>query len=630
MRSRSPRSLVYLGDACNSHETGAGHPNIRRYPLLLSSLPPACAHDGVGCSRCSGAGRRERGAEHDPVSKGSPAWKNVLSSEVKVPALPKQEPAVALGHGRYQMRSKITGPHGTNIEGRSPGSLLLVIALAFVLDACGASVNWRYPRTPSTAFSEPETTNVGALFQRVAAPHRGLSGFLKVQSDQDAFMVRLAMADLAEKTLDAQYYIWNNDTTGRILGEHLLRAADRGVRVRVLIDDNYMTKARDLGMIALLDGHPNLKVRFFNPVTNRGSRTLSFIADFSRVNHRMHNKLFITDNALAIVGGRNIADEHFGVNAELNYRDLDVLAAGPIVGDLSAAFDLFWNSAWAIPVGAVVSEVPSEDEIRAIRARSEELAAETPYPYPVYQDNNQDLHARLLRARDQFIWAPGHVFVENPSRVTTDPSRVIVTALAERIGRADHEVSIESPYFVMREQGISIMRNFIERGGKVRVLTNSAASTDEPPAQAGYDNTRKALLQAGVELYELRRNSNMRRKWSMLARKSTGALHAKVIVFDRQSVWIGSFNLDPRSIGINTEVGVMIDSREIATQVADFMEGGVTPERAYHVTLDEKGDLLWTTEIDGKEVRYHREPAIGLGRRFAIGILRLLPIQNEL
>jgi putative cardiolipin synthase len=555
--------------------------------------------------------------------------RNVFSSEGRVPALLKQEPAVALRPGRYQARSKITGSRGTNIEWRSSRSLVLLIALASTLYACGARVNWRYPRTPSTAFTAPQTTSVGALFQGVAARHQRLSGFLLVPEDRDAFMARLAMADLAEKTLDAQYFIWESDTTGRILGEHLLRAADRGVRVRVLIDDDYLTAARDLGMIALLDGHPNLKVRFFNPVTNRGSRTMSFIADFGRVNHRMHNKLFVMDNTLAIVGGRNIVDEHFGVNAVFNYRDLDVMAAGPIVADLSAAFDSFWNSAWAIPVRAVVSKVLPEDELREIRTRSEARAAATAYPYPMYQ-SNEELHARLLRARDRFIWAPAHVFVENPARVTTDASRVIVTTLADRMGKTEHEVSIESPYFVLREQGIEMMRNFTARGGKVRVLTNSAASTDEPPAQAGYANTRKALLQAGVDLYELRPDSNMPRAWSTRARKSTAALHAKVVVFDRQSVWIGSFNLDPRSIGINTEIGLMIDSPELATQVADFMEGGVAPGSAYHVTLDEKGDLLWTTDIDGREVRYHSDPAIGLGRRLEIGTLRLLPIQNEL
>ena len=166
-------------------------------------------------------------------------------------------------------------------------------------------------------------------------------------------MARLAMAELAEKTLDGQYYIWDGDTTGLILADRLLRAADRGVRVRLLIDDHYMTEARDAS-IAALDAHPNIEIRFFNPVRNRRWRIMSFLADFGRVNHRMHNKLFVMDNAVGIVGGRNIADIYFGVRADHNYRDLDVMTAGPIVGELSASFDLFWNSEWAIPVAAVV------------------------------------------------------------------------------------------------------------------------------------------------------------------------------------------------------------------------------------------------------------------------------------
>jgi putative cardiolipin synthase len=511
---------------------------------------------------------------------------------------------------------------------RSSRSLILVIALAVALQACGATVNWRYPRPPSTAFNEPETTSVGALIREVAARHPGTSGFLPIPENGDAFMARLAMADLAEKSLDAQYYIWDSDTTGRILGEYLLRAADRGVRVRVLIDDHYMTAARD-SAIAILDSHPNLEVRFFNPVSNRDSRTMSFLTDFSRVNHRMHNKLFVMDDTIAIVGGRNIADVYFGVEAQHNYRDLDVMAAGPIVDDVSAAFDLFWNSEWAIPVGAVVSTLPTPEQLRTVRAQAEEQVAEKGYPYPIYQ-TKEDLHARLLRARDRLVWAPARVFVEHPSRVTSDTSRVILTALADRVEKAQHEVSIESPYFVLRKRGIELLQDFIRRGGKVRALTNSAAATDVLPAQAGYENTRKTLLQAGVDLYELRPDTNMPRKWSILSFGSKAALHAKTVVFDRQSVWIGSFNLDPRSIGLNTEVGLMIDSPEIAEQVAEIMEGGVTPGSAYHVPLDENGDLLWTTEVDGKEVRYHSDPTTGFWRRLQIGTLRLLPIEDQL
>jgi putative cardiolipin synthase len=248
--------------------------------------------------------------------------------------------------------------------------------MAFLLSACSAAVNWDYPRVPSNAFAHPETTSVGALFQEAADKHPGLSGFSIIRQGGPAFMARLAMADLAEKTLDGQYYIWDGDTTGLILADHLLRAADRGVRVRLLIDDHYMSESRDEN-IAALDAHPNIEIRFFNPVRNRRWRMMSMLAEFGRVNHRMHNKLFVMDNAVGIVGGRNIADVYFGVSTDHNYRDLDVMNAGPIVNDLSASFDMFWNSEWALPVAAVVEERATEKDLRALRKRLEEKLAAT-------------------------------------------------------------------------------------------------------------------------------------------------------------------------------------------------------------------------------------------------------------
>ena len=230
-------------------------------------------------------------------------------------------------------------------------SMFPILAVALLVSAC-STINWDYPRTPSNAFVHPETTTVGALFQEAADKHPGLSGFSIIREGGTAFMARLAMADLAEKTLDGQYYIWDGDTTGLILADHLLRAADRGVRVRLLIDDHYMTESRD-NNIAALDAHPNIEIRFFNPVRNRRWRMMSLLAEFGRVNHRMHNKLFVMDNAVGIVGGRNIADAYFGVQKDHNYRDLDVMNAGPIVNEISASFDLFWNSEWALPVAAV-------------------------------------------------------------------------------------------------------------------------------------------------------------------------------------------------------------------------------------------------------------------------------------
>src|SRR5262245_11335037 len=326
-------------------------------------------------------------------------------------------------------------------------SMLPILAAVLLLGACSPAVNWDYPRKPSNTFEQPETTTVGALFQEEAEKHPSLSGFAIIRQGGPAFMARVAMADLAEKTLDGQYYIWDGDITGLILADRLLRAADRGVRVRLLIDDHYMTEVRDAS-IAALDAHPNIEIRFFNPVRNRRWRMMSFLAEFGRVNHRMHNKLFVMDNAVGIVGGRNIADVYFGVRADHNYRDLDVLSAGPIVNELSGSFDLFWNSEWALPVAAVVKERATEQDLQALRKRLQEKLTATGYPYPI-DERLAGLRERLVQIRDNFIWAPGKVFVEQPSRVDTNADNVIALALRQRASEVERELLIESPYFVL-------------------------------------------------------------------------------------------------------------------------------------------------------------------------------------
>ena len=508
-------------------------------------------------------------------------------------------------------------------------SLIATLGLIFLLSGCGSIVDWDYPRTSSTALAQPETTTIGTLFQEAADRHPGQSGFGLLRDGSRAFMGRLAMADLAEKTLDAQYYIWDVDTTGRILADRLIRAADRGVRVRLLLDDTYQTEEKDLG-VAALDAHANIEVRFFNPVANRRWRMWSFLSDFGRVNHRMHNKLFIVDNAVGVVGGRNIADIYFGVRADHNYRDLDVAMAGPIVRELSANFDLFWNSEWAIPAGAMVAEQATERDFLAGKERLSAKIAVTGYPYPI-DEHLAGLRARLVQIRDEFIWAPGRVLAEDPARVSTDDGGNIITeAILQRIGETERELLIESPYFILLARGLQEVRELTARGVTVRILTNSAATNDVMAAHAGYANTRKELLKAGAELYELRPDTNMNREWSVLAGKSRAALHAKAFVFDRESVFIGSFNLDPRSRFINTEIGVMIDSPTIAGQVAEFIDEGVFPGSAFHVTLDQDDNLVWATETNGANVEFDTDPETSMWQRFVIDVTGLLPIEEQL
>ncbi|HKP24133.1 MAG TPA: phospholipase D family protein [Dongiaceae bacterium] len=507
--------------------------------------------------------------------------------------------------------------------------VVLAFVLAFLTSGCATRVDWDYPRTSSTAFTQPQTTTVGALFQEVADRHATQSGFALLLQGHRAFTARLALADLAEKTLDVQYYIWDSDTTGRIMAEHLIRAADRGVRVRLLLDDHYQSEENDL-KVAALDAHPNIEVRIFNPVENRRWRTLSFLSEFSRANHRMHNKLFVADNAVGIVGGRNIADVYFGVRPDSNFRDLDVAMAGPIVRDLSASFDVFWNSKWSVPAGAIVSQQVTQQEYLAAKRRLDQNIAAAGYPYPV-DESVADLRERLVEVRDKFIWAPGRVFAENPSRVDAgDDGEVIYQALRERVQQTRHELLIESPYLILNDRTIRGVKALTARNVKVRILTNSAATNDVIAAHAGYAETREDLINAGAELYELRPDSNMKRDWSITAGKSRAALHAKALVFDRESVFIGSFNLDPRSTAINTEIGVMIDSPEIARQLGAFMDEGVSPGSAFRVTLDQEDHLAWTADTNGTKVTLDSDPETTFWQRLMIDTIGLLPIDDQL
>jgi putative cardiolipin synthase len=503
-----------------------------------------------------------------------------------------------------------------------------VLGLVLLLSGC-TTVDWDYPRPPSAAFEQPQTTTIGALFQEAADRHPGDSGFALVPEGSRALIDRLAMADLAEKTLDAQYYIWNGDTTGLILADRLLRAADRGVRVRLLLDDIYQTEERDLH-VAALDAHPNIEVRLFNPVANRSRRIWGTASDFSRANRRMHNKLFVMDNAIAVAGGRNIGDIYFGVRPDQNFRDMDIAMAGPIVRGLSTSFDAYWNSESAIPAAAVVSERATVQDLAAFRKLLAEKVDTAGYPYPI-DDKIIDLRDRIVEIRDGFTWGPGRVVAESPSRVNNDDgAKVIRDAIIRRAGEAKHEILVESPYFIQQDGGIEFLRGLTSRGLKVRVLTNSAATNDVIAAQAGYANTRRELLKAGVELYELRPDSNMKREWSIAAGRSRASLHSKILVFDRKSVFIGSPNLDPRSRALNTEIGVLVDSPSIAGQGADFVEEGMTLGSAYRVTLDKNNDLLWTTQTNGTIQTFDSDPETNLWHRFMIDVIGLLPIEEHL
>jgi putative cardiolipin synthase len=277
-----------------------------------------------------------------------------------------------------------------------------------------ATVPTDYPRTESTAFQDYLDTSVGQVFEEAAQQHPGESGFAIIRYGRPAFTARIALVDLAEKTLDAQYYIWEPDATGRILAEHLMQAADRGVRVRLLIDDINLA-GRDAN-VAAMDAHPNIETRVFNPFANRSARLFDFLTDLGRVNHRMHNKVMVMDNAVAIVGGRNIGNHYFGVATDANFRDLDIAAAGPVVREVSKVFDYFWNGDWAVPIAALADRPYTEADLRDTRNATLKWLAENPYPYPLDQDVTE-LRSELRSIRDKFIWAPGKIVWDDPAAI---------------------------------------------------------------------------------------------------------------------------------------------------------------------------------------------------------------------
>ena len=501
---------------------------------------------------------------------------------------------------------------------------MLALVLA-VLAGC-ASLPPDYPRSPSTAMQDHESTPIGRRIAEIAAQHPGNSAFQIIRHGRPAFTARIALADLAQKTLDVQYFLWETDATGRNLVDRLIRAADRSVRVRILIDDFNL---RDLdATIAALDAHPNIEVRLFNPFAHRGSHLLGFLTDFQRVNHRMHNKLMVMDNAMAIVGGRNMSDPYFEVHPEFNFRDLDIAAAGPVVRDLSSVFDRFWNGSWSVPIAALADRPYTEADLQAALETLRENIARAPYPYPLNEDVAK-LRSRLDDIIVGGIWARGWVVWDDPASINDPSLRTMRRLLVNRLDRLDKELLVESAYFIPLGPGVELLKGLVSRGVRVRVLTNSLASNDVLAAFAGYSKVRDRLLAFGVELYEVRPQPGPFPQ-DFLSSGSRAGLHTKAMVFDRKDVFVGSFNLDPRSSLINTEAGLYVESPELAATVVQFMDEGVQPDRSYRVLLDEHGSLYWVTEDAGKPLRYDADPLSTFWQRWNAAFIRLLPLENQL
>lgn len=427
--------------------------------------------------------------------------------------------------------------------------------------------------------------------------------FRLLESGRAALVARLAMVERAEKSLDLQYYLFHGDASGKLLAHALLRAADRGVRVRVLLDD--VDTGKHEAAIIGLDAHANIQIRLFNPFSLRGDnplgRAAEFLGDGRRLNRRMHNKLFIADNHLAIAGGRNIGDEYFQADSPVAFHDLDVLAAGSVVGQMSNAFDRYWNSPYAMSVRALPKPDKRERLLARVRTGLERNLAEmeqaTLFEY-------MGLDALAGQAEGELSpWLPGRAeFLSDPPRKVEkflEASELPLAQLLDKGLAVRKELLIASPYFVPGQVGVDLLTYLHGQGAAVRILTNSLGATDVLVVHAGYARYRLPLVLHGIELYELKPTRVQPRFFNRLAGSSSRtSLHGKVLVFDRCSVYIGSMNLDPRSLLLNTESGLLIHSPELAERAAHFIIREMQPQASYRVRAEARREdgqigLVW-------------------------------------
>ncbi len=510
----------------------------------------------------------------------------------------------------------------------------ILVFIVFVLGGC-ATLPTDFERLESHAYSDTENTRFGKLISPRAMVHPGESGFHLLSNGLDAFVARVVLIHSAERSIDVQYYLYHNDLVGRLFTDQLLKAADRGVRVRLLVDDMGLA-GRDLGG-AVLDSHPNMEVRIFNPFSRKTGRLSQFVTRMNSVTRRMHNKSFTVDNQVAILGGRNIGNEYFDADPDLAFADLDVMTIGPVVNEVSTAFDLYWNSDLAYPVTVLKGEPSTVEEVQQYRGQLDDFVTQqvdSPYLQAL---GNSNLAIMIREHQVLYAWGYGHVIYDQPEKIlhkTSETKFHLFPQLVPYLDGVKKELIIFSPYFVPGKSGTAFLTHLAQRGVRVRILTNSLASNDVGIVHSGYSKYRKPLLRGGVELYEMNKKlTRKERKEKKGGGSSKASLHAKSFVFDRKQVFIGSLNLDPRAIIHNTEIGVILGSEEIARDMGiDFDQNIERTAFRLELVKNKNGSekILWHGQVDGEKKTFDVDPYTGFWQRLGINFMRLLPIESQL
>lgn len=517
--------------------------------------------------------------------------------------------------------------------------LPFLLTCMLLFSGCASMPLSNVDKRSSTALPAATDTPTARYVQAELAGHNGDSGFRLLSLSTNALLSRITLADHAKHSIDLQYYIYKNDATGRLFTQHLLAAADRGVRVRLLLDHNSVDK--QVEMLEALDAHENIEVRLFNPFRTKRpsipSKVAQLLLEGPRLNRRMHNKSFIVDGVVAVIGGRNIGDDYFDAGSDTRFRDLDLIAIGAVVNAASNSFDAYWNSDAAFPLAAFPTAHGTKHDTAQLRAS---LAQD------VRQFEDSDYAKAALEelpqgpSADRFgtwFWGPAEFVADSPEKIKSrhdQQALEVGTKVKTLMQSANKDLLLLSPYFIPGKNGTRLLQAHAKRGVRVKVLTNSLASNDEPLVHAAYVHYRHDLLESGVELYELRPSPGTEQAATNYGASSGVALHAKAMVVDDSTVLIGSMNLDPRSRLINTEMGLIVHSAQLARAVTQFFDTAADPANAWQVHLPGTGRglhrLVWTCTDNGKPQQTNTEPGASTRRRMQVMLMRLLPIDNLL
>jgi cardiolipin synthase C len=510
--------------------------------------------------------------------------------------------------------------------------VMLLAALGLTIAAGVARMPDRPSLTHSNALPASQHGRLDTQVSAQLAAHAGQAGFHLIADGVEAFALRAASARSAERSLDVQYYIWEDDSTGRLLVRELVQAADRGVRVRLLLDDLH-ARAHDFALTAM-DAHPNIEVRIYNPFASRrgwAGKLVEALTAYARLNHRMHNKVWIADNRVALSGGRNVGDEYFAAAARMNFVDLDLATIGAPVAAMSADFDTYWNSRAVWPIATLSPERVDRAHFAQLRQTVEAAARRakgTPYAREL---ETGDTRERIARSLETLHWTSRwQAWSDDPMKALVDDAPLsrsaVLRGLMQALERTRTSLTLISGYFVPGEEGTRMLQAAAGRGVAIRALTNSLAANDVAAVHGGYAKYREPLLASGIALWELKpdpvRSASQGRSWG----SSGASLHTKAAVLDRQRVFIGSFNLDPRSIALNCEQGLMVDHPALSHEVEAIFARVTEPARAYRVRRGPNGELTWSDE----RRTFDSEPEASWLDRCVATVMSWLPVESQL